>query len=173
MHTELYVKDPTDTVVIAYPPDFIPETVCRQTGSHGTVDPLGCLNTIGVKFKPRDDKAALLKPYGHPIEYYTENIKQTEVNEMAAGYGVGYDLNTWGKFAEEKLQPKFVPVMPKDQWVSIHERSRTYHFAGGKSITIDKPTWLFVSSSGTHYVTGTSGLVHIVSKAWLQIVITE
>ena len=167
MRTEVYVDGPEDTVAIMYPADLAPEFTHKQAGSCGTYDPLNCMNTVGVTFKKKP--AGLLMPYGYPAEYFT--ITKEEAEKMALVFNGCSD--TWAKFAEEKRRPKFVPVMPKDQWVSIHERSRTYHFADGKSITIDKPAWLFVSSSGTHYVTGVSGLVHIVSKAWLQIVITE
>ena len=168
MRTEVYVDGPEDTVAIMCPANMAPEFTHQQLGSCGTYDPLNCMNTVGVTFK---EKPKTLMPYGYPVEYYTENITKEEAEEMALVINGCSD--TWVKFAEEKRRPTFVPVMPKDQWVSIHEQSRTYYFADGKSITVDRPAWLFLSSSGTHYITGELGEVHIISKAWLQIIVTE
>jgi len=168
MRTEVYVDGPEDTVAIMYPADLAPEFTLKQEGSCGTYDPLNCMNAVGVTFKKKP--AGLLMPYGYPVEYFTENITKEEVEKMALVFN-GYS-DTRAKFAEEKQRPTFVPVMPKDEWVSVSERRRTYYFADGKHVAVDSPTWLFVSSSGTHYVCAGTG-VHIISKAWLQIIITE
>ena len=169
MRTEVYVDGPEDTVAIMYPADLAPEFTLKQAGSCGTYDPLNCMNAVGVTFKKKP--AGLLMPYGYPVEYFTENITKEEVEKMALVFN-GYS-DTWAKFAEEKQRPTFVPTTPKDEWVSVSERRRTYYFADDVTTSVDSPAWLWPSSSGTHYIKDSYGKIHIVNKAWVRITITE
>lgn len=70
-------------------------------------------------------------------------------------------------------EPTFKGVIDKDKWTKINERSRTYHFANGATTSVDCTAWLWVSSSGTHYIKDSYGKIHIINKSWVRITITE
>ena len=70
-------------------------------------------------------------------------------------------------------EPTFRGVIGKDKWTKVNERNRTYHFANSVTTSVDNPTWLWVSSSGTHYIKDSYGEIHIINKAWFRITITE
>ena len=70
-------------------------------------------------------------------------------------------------------EPTFKGVIAKDRWTKVSERKRTYHFANGVTTSVEHPTWLWPSSSGTHYIKDSYGKIHIVSKAWVRVTITE
>ena len=70
-------------------------------------------------------------------------------------------------------EPTFKGVITKDKWTKVSERKRTYHFAGGVATTVENVSWLWVSSSGTHYLCEANGTVHIIAKGWFRITITE
>ena len=70
-------------------------------------------------------------------------------------------------------EPTFKGIIDKDKWTKVNERSRTYHFADGITTSVDNPAWLWPSSSGTHYIKDSYGKIHIVSKEWVRITITE
>ena len=69
-------------------------------------------------------------------------------------------------------EPKFRGVIEKNKWTKINERSRTYHYANGASTSVDGIEWVWVSSTGTHYLK-TNSHIHIMKKDWVQIAITE
>ena len=178
MRTEVYVDGPEDTVAIMYPADLAPEFTLKQAGSCGTYDPLNCMNAVGVTFKKKP--AGLLMPYGYPVEYFTENITKEEIESMAYGAGNWRDgaggywrdgaaVHTGGLIGE----PTFQGTIIKDKWTRINERERTYHFANGVRTSVEHPTWLWPSSSGTHYIKDSYGKIHIINKAWVRITITE
>ena len=70
-------------------------------------------------------------------------------------------------------EPTFRGVIGKDKWTKVNERSRTYYFAGGVATSVENVSWLWVSSSGTHYLCEANGTVHIIAKGWFRIAITE
>ena len=70
-------------------------------------------------------------------------------------------------------EPAFRGVIAKDRWTKVSERKRTYHFAGGVATSVENVSWLWVSSSGTHYLCEANGTVHIIAKGWFRIAITE
>ena len=94
---------------------------------------------------------------------------------MSSGYYGGFSwrdgasLGTGGSLRE----PAFQGVIAKDRWTRISERRRTYHFANEIMTTVNCPAWLWVSSSGTHYIKDSDGKIHIINKAWVRITITE
>lgn len=70
-------------------------------------------------------------------------------------------------------EPTFRGSIKKDAWTAVHERHRTYHFANGVTTSVEYPTWLWASSSGTHYIKDANGQIHVINKAWVRITITE
>ena len=70
-------------------------------------------------------------------------------------------------------EPKFRGVIEKNKWTKINERSRTYHYANGASISVDGIEWLWVSNSGTHYIKDSYGKIHIINKSWIRVTIME
>lgn len=102
----------------------------------------------------------------------TFHLTQKEVDDMAAGYS---DYN-WrdGAIIYHGLigEPTFQGTIKKDCWTKVKERSRTYHYANGVSTSVDGIEWVWVSSTGTHYLK-TNSHVHIVNKDWVRITITE
>ena len=69
-------------------------------------------------------------------------------------------------------EPAFRGVIDKDRWTKVSERKRTYHYANGASTSVDGIEWVWVSSTGTHYLK-TNSHIHIMKKDWVQIAITE
>lgn len=51
------------------------------------------------------------------------------------------------------------------------ERSRTYEFPNGETVTLENVTHLAVSASGTHRIKTGDGMLHIVPVGWHHIVI--
>jgi len=49
------------------------------------------------------------------------------------------------------------------------EAERTYHFAGGHTLTISEPTHLHVSASGGHRIRGVDGHGHYIPAGFLAI----
>ena len=70
-------------------------------------------------------------------------------------------------------EPTFKGVITKDKWTKVRERKRTYHFTGGVATSVENVSWLWVSSSGTHYICEANGTIHIIAKGWVRITITE
>ena len=70
-------------------------------------------------------------------------------------------------------EPTFKGVIAKDRWTKVSERKRTYHFAGGVATSVENVSWLWASSSGTHYICEANGTIHIIAKGWFRITITE
>lgn len=70
-------------------------------------------------------------------------------------------------------EPTFKGVITKDKWTKVRERKRTYHFAGGVATSVENVSWLWVSSSGTHYICEATGTIHIIAKGWVRVTITE
>ena len=70
-------------------------------------------------------------------------------------------------------EPTFQGTITKDKWTKVSERKRTYHFAGGVATSVESVSWLWVSSSGTHYIKDSYGKIHIINKAWFRVTITE
>ena len=103
----------------------------------------------------------------------TFNLTQKEVDDMVAGYGSGY-IGRDGAIIYPGLvgEPTFQGTIKKDCWTKVKERSRTYHYANGVSTSVDGIDWVWVSSTGTHYLK-TNSHVHIVKKDWVRITITE
>lgn len=101
-------------------------------------------------------------------------LTKEEIEAMSSGYYGGFSwrdgasLGTGGSIRE----PAFQGVIAKDRWTRINERSRTYHYANGASISVDGIEWVWVSSTGTHYLK-TNSHIHIMKKDWVQIAITE
>ena len=71
------------------------------------------------------------------------------------------------------VEPTFQGVIAKDRWTRINERERTYHFANGVMTSVERPTWLWPSSSGTHYSKDSYGKIHVINKSWVRITIAE
>ncbi len=105
----------------------------------------------------------------------TFNLTQKEVENMAAGYSV-YNWRDgeimYGSLSGLIGEPTFQGTIKKNCWVKVKERSRTYHYANGVSTSIDHIEWVWVSSTGTHYLK-TNSHIHIVKKDWVRITITE
>ena len=105
----------------------------------------------------------------------TFNLTQKEVDDMAAEYG---DYNwrdgviVYGSLSGLTGEPTFQGTIKKDCWTKVKERGRTYHYANGVSTSVDGIEWVWVSSTGTHYLK-TNSHVHIVKKDWVRITITE
>lgn len=89
------------------------------------------------------------------------------------GAGSWRDGAALGSVLRYNNEPTFKGVITKDRWLKVNERSRTYHFAGGVATSVYCLTWLWVSSSGTHYIQDSDGKIHIINKAWVRITITE
>ena len=70
-------------------------------------------------------------------------------------------------------EPTFKGVITKDKWTKVSERKRTYHFDGGVATSVENVSWLWVSSTGTHYICEATGTIHIIAKGWVRITITE
>lgn len=51
------------------------------------------------------------------------------------------------------------------------ERSRTYQFPNGESVTIENVTHFLARESGTHRLQTSDGKLHIVPTGWLHITI--
>ena len=102
-------------------------------------------------------------------------LTQKEVDGMAAGYD-GYNWRdgaiVYGSLSGLPGEPTFRGTIKKDCWVKVEERNRTYHYANGVSTSVDGIEWVWVSSTGTHYLK-TNRHVHIVKKDWVRITITE
>jgi len=105
----------------------------------------------------------------------TFNLTQKEVDGMAAGYGDGYNWRDGAAIYSGGLigEPTFKGVITKDKWTKVSERKRTYHFAGGVATSVENVSWLWVSSTGTHYICEATGAIHIIAKGWFRITITE
>ena len=111
-----------------------------------------------------------------PFDGYGDYVELTEEEIEAMNYeyngvnwrdgAVTYGVGLLG-------EPTFKGVIAKDRWTRINERERTYHFANGVMTSVERPTWLWPSSSGTHYIKDSYGKIHIVSKAWVRVTITE
>ena len=85
-----------------------------------------------------------------------------------------YSEVRWRDYATNGLlgEPAFRGVIDKDRWTKVNERKRTYHYANGASTSVDGIEWVWVSSTGTHYLK-TNSHIHIMKKDWVQIAITE
>ena len=94
---------------------------------------------------------------------------------MSSGYYGGFSWRDGAALGSKGLigEPTFQGVIAKDRWTRINERERTYHFANGVMTSVEHPTWLWPSSSGTHYIKDSYGKVHIINKAWVRITVTE
>jgi hypothetical protein len=57
------------------------------------------------------------------------------------------------------------------EWVKLKwkERSRTYHFAEGKSLTVHNVVEVCVKSSGTHRLRTEDGRLWVIPAVWLGI----
>lgn len=86
-----------------------------------------------------------------------------------------YSEVRWRDYATNGLlgEPAFRGVIDKDRWTKVNERKRTYHYANGASTSVDGIEWVWVSSTGTHYLCEANGTVHIIAKGWFRIAITE
>ena len=109
--------------------------------------------------------------YGDYIELTKEEI---EAMSWAGAEGAG----SWRDGAvtytlRYNEEPTFQGTIAKDRWTKANERSRTYHFANGATTSVDCTAWLWVSSSGTHYIKDSYGKIHIINKSWVRITITE
>ena len=111
-----------------------------------------------------------------PDVYYTRITKEDiDTMSWAGSEGAG----NWRDGAElDRVvrcndEPTFRGSIKKDAWTAVHERHRTYHFANGVTTSVEYPTWLWVSSSGTHYIKDANGQIHVINKAWVRITITE
>ena len=96
------------------------------------------------------------------IESMAYEYDKINWRDGAVTYGVGW-----------LGEPTFKAVIAKDRWTKVNERSRTYHFANGVTTSVEHPTWLWPSSSGTHYLKDSYGKIHVINKAWVRITITE
>ena len=121
------------------------------------------------------EKPKTCTPYGYTVEYSTttkEEVKAMQ-DEFAryepARWRDGAAIYSHGLIVE----PTFQGVITKDKWTRINERSRTYYFANGVTTSVDRPTWLWPSSSGTHYIKDSYGKIHVINKSWVRITITE
>ena len=85
------------------------------------------------------------------------------------GWHGGAEIYSGGLIGE----PTFKGVITKDKWTKVSERKRTYHFAGGVATTVENVSWLWVSSTGTHYICEATGTIHIIAKGWFRITIKE
>lgn len=111
-----------------------------------------------------------------PFDGYGDYVELTEEEIEAMNYeyngvnwrdgAVTYGVGSLG-------EPTFKGVIAKDRWTKVSERKRTYHFAGGVATSVENVSWLWVSSSGTHYLCEANGTVHIIAKGWFRIAITE
>ena len=111
--------------------------------------------------------ARLFDGYGDYIRITKEDIDAMMYGEINWRDGaVGYAQGLLG-------EPAFRGVIVKDTWTKVNERSRTYHFANGATTSVDCAAWLWVSSSGTHYIKDSRGKIHIINKSWVRITITE
>lgn len=108
--------------------------------------------------------ALLFDGYGDYIRITKEDIDAMMYSEVR-----------WRDYATNGLlgEPTFKGVIDKDKWTKINERSRTYHFANGVTTSVDCPAWLWVSSTGTHYICEATGTIHIIAKGWFRITIKE
>ena len=110
--------------------------------------------------------------YGNYVHLTKEEVKAMQ-DEFAryepARWRDGAAIYSHGLIVE----PTFQGVITKDKWTRINERSRTYYFANGVTTSVDHPTWLWPSSSGTHYIKDSYGKIHVINKSWVRITITE
>ena len=115
--------------------------------------------------------ARLFDGYGDYIRITKEEIEAMSWAgaEGAGSWRDGASIYSGGLIGE----PAFRGVIVKDTWTKANEWSRTYHFANGATTSVDCAAWLWVSSSGTHYVKDSYGKIHIINKSWVRITITE
>jgi hypothetical protein len=111
--------------------------------------------------------ARLFDGYGDYIRITKEDIDAMTYGEI--NWRDGAVVYAQGLLGE----PAFRGVIDKDKWTKVNERSRTYHFANGAMTSVDCTAWLWVSSSGTHYIKDSYGKIHIINKSWVRITITE
>lgn len=54
-------------------------------------------------------------------------------------------------------------------WINLEgvETTRTYHFPGGDTYTVDMPGRLFVKKSGSHKLVDNKGTMHYIRGSWL------
>lgn len=111
--------------------------------------------------------ARLFGGYGDYIRITKEDIDAMMYGEINWRDGaVAYANGLLG-------EPAFRGVIGKDKWTKVNERNRTYHFVNGVTTSVDCTAWLWVSSSGTHYIKDSYGKIHIINKSWVRITITE
>lgn len=58
--------------------------------------------------------------------------------------------------------------MAKGEWITVNERSRTYHWSGA-SYRYSDVTRVKVSESGTHYIETADGVHAIIAPGWQRI----
>ena len=114
------------------------------------------------------------RPFDEDGKFARLTRKEIEAMSRVGAEGTGSwrdgaSLGTGGLIGE----PAFQGVIVKDRWTRINERERTYHFANGVMTSVERPTWLWPSSSGAHYIKDSYGKIHVINKAWVRITITE
>ena len=114
--------------------------------------------------------ARLFDGYGDYV-----HLTKEEIEAMASWYYGGVSWRDGAALGSKGVigEPAFRGVIAKDRWTKVSERKRTYHFAGGVATSVENVSWLWVSSSGTHYLCEANGTVHIIAKGWFRITITE
>ena len=120
------------------------------------------------------EKPKTCTPYGYTVEYSTTTKEEIEAMSWAGSEGAGSWRDGAAIYAGGLIgEPTFKGVIAKDRWTKVSERERTYHFANGVTTSVDHPTWLWPSSSGTHYIKDSYGKIHVINKSWVRITITE
>lgn len=162
---EVELSSIDDTVVVKYPCWWTVKVLDKHVTT--PVDPLDMFNTVGVKVT---DAPPLFDGHGDYIRI-TKEVPMSMPNELkyvwnaCPGGGMGYG-------AEGLLgEPTFRGTIAKDRWTKVDERCRTYYFANDVTASVDCPAWLWVSSSGTHYIKDSCGRIHILNKSWVRITI--